>query len=88
MTAYQADAKIKAIYGPFARAIDREEKTWNKFYVGWMPYYGVGQTWEEAFANIKHYDRHHTARPYKRTCKCAKCRAPKEVLQRRSLRYD
>ena len=88
MTLYQADTKIKELYGPFARVVDRDDQIWNRYYVGWMPYYGVGATWEEAFANIKHFKYHHTAKPAKYTHKCLKCRAPKEILQRRSSQYD
>ena len=61
MTEEQADAKIKELKGPFARAIDRSRKPtdeWPKYgvpryYVGWSPCFGNGDTWEEAFDNLK-----------------------------------
>ena len=102
MTEDEADMKIKHLKGPFARATDRMNKEvygWDwedngaipRYYVGWSPCFGNGATWEEAFADLQR-SALHPVMGYKRfprrTHKCAKCRAPKEVLKRRSMRYE
>jgi hypothetical protein len=96
MTEYEADLKIKLLKGPFAYVCDRaKDEDWKgvppRYYVGWSPCYGNGDTWEEAFADLKRNRDHIGLQPVrtaKYTHKCAKCRAPKEVLKRGSMRYD
>jgi len=96
----EADTKIKRLKGPFAhgtdRASDPERYRYSpdgilpRFYVGWTPCYGNGNTWEEAFADLKRNREHTGMRPPrlpKHTCKCLRCRAPKEVLRRRASKY-
>ena len=96
MTFDEADALIKNLKGPFAHVADRasgpENYNWKpdgmlpRYYVGWSPCYGNGNTWEEAFADLRRNRAHIGMRPTrlpKHTCKCIRCRAPKEVLRRR-----
>jgi hypothetical protein len=85
VTEQEADTKIKLLLNsPFARVIHRDDhKPCDRFFVGLMPYYGVGASWEEAFANLKHFDRHFTWRPFRFVHKCGHCRARRSTLKAR-----
>jgi hypothetical protein len=66
--------------------MDRSGQTWDRFYVGWMPFYGVGVSWEAAFADLKHCDYHyfmtHRCRP-RRKFNTPPFRAKRATLRRR-----
>jgi hypothetical protein len=84
----EADARIKELCGPFARAVDRASDPgayeWPgrgvpRYYVGWKPRYGNGDTWEAAFADLRRDAEHvqfhfRTARlpPLRRTKKAVR----------------
>ena len=93
MTPDEADLKIKLLKGPFAKVVDRGSdteapgKALPQYYVGWSPCFGNGNTWEEAFADLRRNDDHSLMQPRWRLPRsvhsCAHCRAPKHVLKRR-----
>ena len=96
MTFDEADFKIKALKGPFAHVTDRASdpekygyvpgRVLPRFYVGWSPCFGNGNTWDEAFANLKRNRDHWMSESWRvprRTYIHAWARAPKDVLLRR-----